>query len=135
LASVIRIDANGGPYLEGARCSACGEVLVARGRACPKCATVGALSSVRLADHGKLYAYTIVHRSFPGVETPIISAVVRLEGGGFLKGNLSGVAAEPDAIPFDMPVQIVFEFLPARDEKGGRLVRYLFVPKDGGAVR
>jgi hypothetical protein len=39
----------------------------------------GALKPERLANTGRLYNYTIVHRSFPGVETPFISAIVDLE--------------------------------------------------------
>ena len=41
-----------------------------------------ALAAQKLSKKGKLYAYSIVHRSFPGVEVPYISAIVDLEGGG-----------------------------------------------------
>lgn len=128
LAGVIRTAPDGTHYLQGWQCSACGEVLVATHRACPSCAAQGTLSALRLAEHGRLYTYTIVHRSFPGVVTPIVSAIVRLDGGGFLKGNLVGVPPDPAAIAFDMPVSVAFEALPAPDG-GGPLVRYVFKPE------
>jgi uncharacterized OB-fold protein len=132
LAGVIRRASDGSHYLEGLQCAACGEVLVADHRACPKCAEA-VLAPKRLSEAGKLYTYTIVHRSFPGVPTPLISAVVRLDGGGFLKGNLVGVPADPAAIAFDMPVRVEFESMPA-DDGGPDRVRYVFVVGNSAAA-
>lgn len=129
LASVIREATDGTFYLEGSKCSACGEVLVADHRACPNCAATDSLTPVRLSDHGKLYTYTIVHRSFPGVATPLISAIVQLDGGGFIKGNLVGIPPDPAAIAFDMPVRVEFERLTRADDER-ELVRYVFVASD-----
>ena len=82
-APFIRLDADERPYLEGVRCGACREVLaIEPRRACPRCAAIGKLEPVRLAERGRLYAYTVVHRSFPGVKVPFVAAVVDLEGGG-----------------------------------------------------
>lgn len=134
LASVIRLADDGSFFLEGSRCTACGEVLVGAHLACPKCAAEESLEPIRLAEKGRLYTYTIVHRSFPGVKTPIISAVVELDGGGFLKGNLMDVPPEPSAIRFDMPVQILFDLLDAPEEPGTRLLRYVFVPDQRSAA-
>src|SRR5271163_4206561 len=54
LAPFVKIDADGKPYLEGLKCAACGEVLAVGGRrACPKCAAVGMLVPVRLAERGR----------------------------------------------------------------------------------
>lgn len=125
LAPFVKIDAAGKPYLEGFKCAACGEVLaVSARRSCPKCATVGRLEPMRLAERGRLYTYTVVHRSFPGVATPFVAAVVDLDGGGAIKGNLIGV--DPGAIRFDMPLQVGFETLNATGETGGQHVRHVF---------
>jgi uncharacterized OB-fold protein len=125
LAPFIKIDADGKPYLEGLKCTACGEILaVGSRRACPKCAVAGALVPVRLAERGRLYTYTVVHRSIPGVATPFVAALVDLNGGGAIKGNLLGL--ESDAIRFDMPVQVQFEILSAAGEKATRHVRHFF---------
>jgi hypothetical protein len=48
-----------------------------------------------LSNAGTLYTYSIVCRSFPGIEVPYISAVVDLDGGGTIKGNLIGVELGP----------------------------------------
>jgi uncharacterized OB-fold protein len=128
MASYIQIGEDGAPWLQGYRCEACGEVLQSAHRACPNCAAVGQMKPMRLADRGALYCYTIVHRSFPGVQTPLISAVVRMQDGVFIKGNLEGVAPTPEAIAFDMPVRLEFEAMDARDEQGGRLIRPVFRP-------
>lgn len=128
MASYVRIGDDGTPFLQGFRCDACREVLQAQHRACPNCAAVGRMHPVQLSPHGTLYTYTIVHRSFPGVKTPLVSAVVRLEDGVFIKGNLEGVAPAPEALPFDMPVRVDFEWMEPRDGQDGRLIRPVFHP-------
>ena len=125
LAPFVKIGADGKPYLEGMKCTSCGEVLaVGSRRACPKCAAVGTLEAVRLAERGRLYTYTVVRRSFPGVATPFVAALVDLDGGGTIKGNLIGLNC--DAIQFDMPVQVGFETLSLAGEAGARHVRHVF---------
>ena len=42
-----------------------------------------------------------MHRNFPGVEVPFISAIVDLDGGGTLKGNLMDIVPSPEALKFD----------------------------------
>lgn len=127
MAPFVGIGADGCPYLEGVRCAACGEILaVGIRRACPKCAAVGGLEPVRLAEQGKLYAYTVVHRSFPGVKTPFVVALVVLDGGGSISGNLIGAAV--DEIKFDMPLRVKFESLEAPGGKEGRYMRHVFAP-------
>ena len=128
LASFIKVDPAGVPYLEGVRCTACGEVLLETRRACPKCASIGTLEPVRLSQTGRLLSYTIVHRSFPGIKTPFISAVVELDGGGFLKGNLMDVDPEPRAIKFEMPVRVSFDHPKVTGKSELDLLRYVFVP-------
>ena len=125
LAPFVKIDADGKPYLEGLKCTACGEVLaVGSRRACPKCAAVGMLVPIRLAERGRLYTFTVVRRSFPGIATPFVAALVDLDGGGAIKGNLIGV--DCDAIRFDMPLQVGFETLNIPGEPAARHVRHVF---------
>ena len=129
LAPFVKIDTDGTPYLEGLKCTACGEVMaVGSRRACPKCATVGALEPFRLAERGRLYTYTVVYRSFPGVATPFVAALVDLDGGGAIKGNLIGVPT--DAIRFDMPLQVKFETLNVSGESTAQHVRHVFTAAD-----
>lgn len=86
----------------------------------------------RLGNQGKLYAYSIVHRSFPGVDVPYISAIVDVDGGGTLKGNLIDVEPDPSAIEFDMPVEIVFgDALGRKDSEGNSYIAFFFRPVNG----
>lgn len=128
LAPFIKFDERGSPYLEGFQCSACREVLLQNRRGCPRCGALGSLRAQRLAQRGRLFAYTIVYRSFPGIATPFISAIVELDGGGFLKGNLIGVEPSPQAVPFDLPVRVEFHALEQPGHAGKKLLSYAFVP-------
>lgn len=128
-APFLKIPETGAPYLEGARCSACGEVFLSKSRGCAKCFAVGTLETARLASTGKLYNYTIVHRSFPGIKTPFVSAIVDLDGGGTLKGNLIDIEPTPEAIAFDMPVDVVIGDAGQTDAQGNHYLAYFFVPK------
>lgn len=131
LGSFIKVDSAGNPFLEGVQCASCGEVLLESRRGCPKCAAIGTLEPVRLSETGRLFSYTIVHRSFPGIETPFISAIVELDGGGFLRGNLIGVEPNPAALRFDMPVRVQFDHPQVTGKSDLELLRYVFVPLVG----
>ena len=82
------------------------------------------MEPMRLAERGRLYTYTVVHRSFPGVTTPFIAALVDLDGGGAIKGTLIGVDA--NAIRFDMPLRVGFEILEVSGDSATQHVRHVF---------
>jgi len=87
------------------------------------------LEPVRLADQGELYVYSIVHRSFPGVQVPYVSAIVDLKGGGTVKGNLIGIDPDPAKIKMGMPVKVVFQdALGRKDRDGNSYLSYFFQP-------
>ena len=70
-----------------------------------------------------------MHRSFPGIEVPYISAIVDLEGGGTVKGNLINIDPEPENIQFDMLVDVVFkDALGRKDRDGNSYISYFFQP-------
>jgi uncharacterized OB-fold protein len=118
-------DAEGEPKLQGSKCGACGEVFLGVLKVCARCGARQAMTSLALGQTGKLYNYTVVHRSLPGVATPFISAIVDLDGGGVVKGNLD---ASPGQIRFDMPVQVVFERAGKLDDDGRAYLTYHFAP-------
>ena len=93
----LKLPEGGDPYLEGHECGSCGSIFLGERSVCSKCGARDSRSTpVRsLRTTGTLYAYSIVHRSFPGIEVPYISAIVDLEGGGTVKGNLIGIDPEP----------------------------------------
>lgn len=123
------IPEDGDPYLAGSKCRACGAVYLGSREVCSRCAERDRMETIRLADTGTLYSYAIVHRSFPGVEVPFVSAIVDLDGGGTIKGNLVDIEADPDRIAFGMPVKVVFrDALGRKDEDGNGYLSYFFVP-------
>lgn len=125
----LKIPDAGGPYLQGSRCRRCGAVFLGEREHCAKCGARGALATEKLADHGELYSYCVVHRSFPGVAVPYVSAIVDLAGGGTVKGNLVGVAPDAAKIPFGMPVRVVYgDALGRRDRDGNAYLAYFFTP-------
>ena len=127
----LKIPDDGEPYLEGSRCGNCGAVFLGERTVCAKCGARHQMRSVRLANRGELYSYSIVHRSFPGIDVPYVSAIVDLEGGGTVKGNLIGVEPDPAKIPFGMAVQVVYDdALGRKDADGNAYLAYFFRPEN-----
>jgi hypothetical protein len=125
----LKIPEDGQPYLEGHKCGSCGAVFLGERKVCSKCGSRDQMSTTRLSSKGKLYTYSIVHRSFPGIEVPYISAVVDLDDGVALKGNLIDVEPDPEKIQFDMPVDVVFaDALGRKDREGHSYLSYFFKP-------
>jgi len=117
------------PFVEGRLCRACGARTAATHLACPACGARNSIETYRAPTTGKLHAYSIVRRSYPGVPVPFISAIVDLDDGLTLKGNLINVAAEPGALPVGMPVRMVFgDALGRTDKDGASYVAFFFEP-------
>ena len=118
------------PYLEGHKCQACGAIFLGERAVCSKCGARGQCKPTKLGNTGKLYVYSIVARSFPGIQVPYISAVVDLDGGGTVKGNLIGVDPNPEKIKFGMPVDVVYkDALGRKDREGNSYISYFFQPR------
>ena len=81
---------------------------------------------IRLSDKGTLHSFAIVYRSFPGIDVPYVSAIVDLEGGGTIKGNLINIEPDPDKIEFNMPVKVTFGDALGRKDKDGNLSKLFF---------
>lgn len=125
----LKIPNDGQPYLEGARCDECEAVYTKSQSHCAQCMSRNSLRPYKLGSTGTLHTYSIVRRSFPGIEVPFISAYVDLDGGGALKGNLINVEATPEAIRFGMPVKVIFdEALGRKDREGNSYMSYFFAP-------
>ena len=120
----------GDPYLEGHQCKTCQAIFLGERENCSKCGARGSMQAKKLSNQGTLYVYSIVHRSFPGVEVPYVSAVVDLEGGGTVKGNLINVEANPEKIKLGMPIEVVFkDALGRKDREGNSYTSYFFQPR------
>jgi uncharacterized OB-fold protein len=126
----LRIPDHGDPYLEGCVCSRCESVFLGVRAVCSRCGARDQLTTRALANQGTLYAYSIVHRSFPGVVVPYVSAIVDLDGGGSIKGNLINVEPDPKLVPFGMQVEVVFgDALGRKDGEGNAYLSYFFQPR------
>lgn len=126
----LKIPDEGEPYLEGHKCPSCGAVFLGARSVCAKCGHRGGMDAVRLSNTGSLYSYSIVHRSFPGIAVPYISAIVDLDDGAAVKGNLINVDPEPEKIEFGMPVEVVYgDALGRKDRDGNAYLSYFFQPR------
>jgi uncharacterized OB-fold protein len=124
----LKIPESGSPYIEATKCSSCGALTLRERLACGKCGARGKGAPHRLADKGKLHAFSIIYRAFPGIDTPFISAIADLEGGGTIKTNLIGIEADPDKIELGMDVDVVYEIAPRKDAEGNEYMTYFLKP-------
>jgi len=81
----------------------------------------------KLATTGKLRSFTIVHRTVPGVPAPYVSALVDLDGGGSVKGNLQNVPPDPEHVKLGMPVRMT-TFVAGTDDDGTEAIAFAFEP-------
>jgi len=125
----LKLPEDGEPYLEGHKCGDCNSIFLGEREVCSNCTARGKIKPVKLSNKGKLYSYSITFRSFPGIDVPYISAIVDLEGGGTIKGNLIDCEPDPEKIEFDMPVEVVFDdALGRKDAEGNSYISYFFKP-------
>ena len=125
----LKLPEDGDPYLEGHKCGDCNSIFLGEREVCSNCTARGKIQPIKLNNKGKLYSYSITFRSFPGIDVPYISAIVDLEGGGTVKGNLIGCEPDPEKIEFDMPVEVVFDdALGRKDAEGNSYISYFFKP-------
>lgn len=126
--SVIRIGADGRPWIEAFRCGDCGAIVTERTMACRACASRTPPEGFRATGTGKLYSWSVVHRSYPGVAVPFVSAIVDLDDGLTLKGTLRDVAI--DGLRRGLPVRLVFDDAGgAHDKEGVPYVGFHFAPQ------
>jgi hypothetical protein len=126
----LKIPEEGEPYLEGQVCKRCAAIFLGARIACSRCGARDPMGARTLSNAGTLHTFSIVHRSLPGVEVPYVSAVVDLEGGGVVKGNLIGVEPNPRAITLGMPVSVVYKTVTVeRDKERASCLAYFFEPR------
>jgi uncharacterized OB-fold protein len=120
------------PHLVGNKCSNCGAIFLdARRVACSKCGKTGTLQPTPLSDKGKVYVFSVVHQSFPGIKTPYVTAIVDLPEGVSVRANLVDVdpiqlQKEPQKF-FNLPVEMVTG-VAAKDREGHDVVAFSFRP-------
>ena len=121
---LLKIPENGTPFLQGLKCSSCGHVATDTRIACPACFARETLSPTTLAQTGKVLAFTVVRRSFPGLPVPFISAVIALDTGGDIKVNIENIDADNPALTVGLKVELLYKQAPWGDEQGNEYMIY-----------
>ena len=88
------------------RCGGCGLLRHPPGPMCPEC---GATKPIHLVSDGlgEVYSYVVHHHPrVPGRATPFVVALVELDEGVRMLGELTGIA--PDDVRVGLPVEVVF---------------------------
>ena len=125
----LKIPVDGDPYLEGYKCGNCEAIFLGERSVCSKCFARDRMSTIRLEETGTLYSFSVVYRSFPGIDVPYVSAIVDLDGGGTVKGNLINIDPDPDKIDFGMKVKLTYQdALGRKDKDGNSYLSYFFEP-------
>jgi uncharacterized protein len=119
------------PHLVGSKCSSCGAIFLDIKRvACSKCGNSG-FAPVDLSTKGKVWVFSVIHQSFPGIKTPYVTAVVDLPEGVSVKSNLIDV--DPEELQknpqkgFGMAVELVATQV-ATDRQGNPVMAFQFKP-------
>jgi len=129
--SHICISDQGEPWLRGFRCTQCGARAEASTLACRRCHARNCMEEYQADSTGKLVTWSIVYRSYPGIEVPFVSAVVELDDGLTLKGNVTG--CDHDDLHMGMPVTLAFNDAGgAKDKEGNGFVAYHFEAQPSG---
>ena len=91
------------------------------------------LQPARLEDEGEVWVYTIVHQSFPGVDTPFVGAIIDVPVQGHpdlkvaVRANLAEIAPEPENVQMGMKVRLRARAA-RKDREGNDVVIAEFVP-------
>ena len=75
---------------------------------CPHCGSRD-VAVVKASGRATLHSYIINHMPAPGMVPPFIVAVVELEEGVKMMGNILGVEQTHEAVQLDMPLEVAFE--------------------------
>jgi uncharacterized OB-fold protein len=90
------------------RCRACESTYFPPQPHCPRCGSDD-VDIVNSSGRGFLYSYVISHLSAAGFEAPYVIGVVELEEGPRLLTNIVDVPPDPEQLPLDLPVEVVYK--------------------------
>jgi uncharacterized OB-fold protein len=120
------------PHLVAVKCGSCGALFLDPKRvACSKCGAAGNFQPTPLSTQGKVWVFSVIHQSFPGIKTPYVTAIIDLPEGISVKSNLIDV--DPEELEknpqkaFGMPVELVVNPV-AKDRQGNEVMAFQFRP-------
>jgi uncharacterized OB-fold protein len=125
--ALVQIADDGHPWLRAFRCGDCGAVVAEPTLCCRACGIRTPPAAFAASTLGKLFTWAVVHRSFPGIATPFVSAIVDLDDGLTLKGTLRSTS--DGDLRSGLPVNLVFDDAGgARNASGTGYIGFHFVP-------
>jgi len=129
LLDFIRVPANypaEDAYLWGSQCNACGAKFLGERVACGKCGSAEPMKEVKFGADGEIYVYAVVYQATPGLETPYIGAIIDLDDGVSVRGNVYGLdPTKPDPSWFGKRVKMFTEKV-ATDKEGNDVIAAKF---------
>ncbi|MDG2002222.1 MAG: OB-fold domain-containing protein [Novosphingobium sp.] len=124
----VRVGPDGAPNIEAFRCGDCDAVVTEQTIGCRACGSRQSPQAFRSPEAGALWTWSVVYRSYPGIEVPFVSAIVDLDGGLTLKGTVIG--ADHDSLHQGMRLKLVFDDAGgARDKEGAPYIGFHFIPE------
>jgi len=84
----------------------------------------------KLERTGTLRSFSIIHRAAKGVPVPYVSAIVDLDGGGAVKGNVVNTEPDPDHVTLGMRVRLT-TYPTGTDDEGTECIAFGFEPEEG----
>ena len=90
------------------RCRGCSTTYFPPQPFCPACSSDD-IAVIVASGRGSLYSYVITHLPAPGCAPPYVLAVVALDEGPRLLSNVVNVDPDPEALPLDLPLEVVYE--------------------------
>ena len=123
---LFEVKENGSGYLLINHCERCGLNFFPRRRKCIQCLKGDQLRDSTLSGPGKLYTYTVVHRSLPDFKIPYMVGYIDFEQEGLrVFSQLTG--CQPEELQVGMAMEMVFEEMDMK-ETGKRKLIYKFKP-------
>ncbi len=113
----VRVGDDGQAWIEGFRCGTCFAAFPEPTMACRACVSRAIPEPYRASETGKLFSWSVVHRSYPGVPVPFVSAIVDLDDGLTLKGTLR--SQDTASLKSGMPVRLVIDDAGGTTDKDG----------------
>jgi uncharacterized OB-fold protein len=118
------------PRLLAWACQSCGARFFDRRNACSSCGR-DQFERAPVARTGVIRSYSIVYRTIPGVEVPFASALVELDDGKMVRGNLFGVEPQGLVVAPETRVEMDVSVI-GHDPDGTQAVAFGFRTLDNG---
>ena len=115
-----------GAYFWGVKCTACGAKFLGARQACGKCGATDKFEEQKYGGDGEIYVFSVVHQTVPGLEAPYVGAIIDLDDGVSVRGNVKGLdPMNPSPDWFGKRVKMYSEVV-AQDREGNDVVAAKF---------